>query len=364
MIKKKTIQIILFTSATICFVFYASEFAFSNPNKTIQQNETIQIKPKDSTIPEKKLKSEKLEVEIEKLRAEVNQLRISNKANGPLLKRIINILSAIGGIAGAVVAFLIWMLSRSFTNKLSKFQAEKLKQDKRISREEHLLNLYKTLSDKSLTTQIAAAAVLLQRLHEGNERKKISGINPSQKEEQSTIINVLLAIIKKPEIKKSPESKILCKFIGDKLAIALDATGKKIEDLKENSPLKRMDLDFQNAYLPKVWWPGIDAREVDFFEADLNNSGFSGAFLMKAVFKNSILENCVFKNANLSEVNFCNANLIGANLSNANLSKANLYNANLSGANLSNAILTGADLRNANLENANMHGAQLLNTKL
>ena len=87
-----------------------------------------------------------------------------------------------------------------------------------------------------------------------------------------------------------------------------------------------------------AWWAGIDAREVDFFGADLSHSGMKLAHLHKAQLREAILCKTVLKGADLSEANLAEANLAGANLDEANLCGANLTGVkNFSAASFINA---------------------------
>jgi len=76
------------------------------------------------------------------------------------------------------------------------------------------------------------------------------------------------------------------------------------------------------------------------------------------------VEKAVKRDVNLWDANLQNANLWDANLQNANLQDADLWNADLWNANLRNADLRNANLQDANLQNANLRNADLQNANL
>ena len=129
---------------------------------------------------------------------------------------------------------------------------------------------------------------------------------------------------------------------------------------------------------------GIDLREANLRDADLQGADFYRAFLVQTDFSGSQLENAIFGDATLGgakfrhcylrEANFMKAHLFEADFTGANLTGAKFYgafleNAILSGqslsgewlesANLKNALLGEADLSGANLRGANLEGADL-----
>ncbi len=104
---------------------------------------------------------------------------------------------------------------------------------------------------------------------------------------------------------------------------------------------------------------GFDLSFVNFRDAQLAETRFSGACLSsanlsKADLSNSKLVRTNLKFANLSSSNLSKATLIKADLTEADLMKANLSEANLSGANLSKANLRLTKLIRANLSKADL----------
>lgn len=309
----------IFISLTIVLLLYStlnSNFLLANDSK----NKPAEI------ISEKNLKLTKLEVEIEKLRAEILKLRIENEASGPSIKRITAILGAVGGLAGALAGFLIWILGRSFTDKISKNQDAKLQQDKELSREIHNLELFRGLSDENPRIQLAAASVLMQRLLSFRNKRKDGVLEKSEEMEQPTILQVLLAITKEDPVDDVSAPKALWKLIADNLVIAVDAIiAENKEPSSRQSPL--ISMDFQKSHLANAWWKRVDARGVDFFKADLSHSGMAESFLMNTIFYQSNLEGSVLRKADLRNADLRNANIKGAIFSNAKLEGADLTGA-------------------------------------
>ncbi|HEX9974057.1 MAG TPA: pentapeptide repeat-containing protein [bacterium] len=252
---------------------------------------------------------------------------------GPTTRWISTILGTIGGLAGALIGLFIWLLGRSLSNKITKTQDAKLLQDKELNREQHNLQLFKSLGDENPRTQLAAASVLVQRLMYFRKQKKSNLLSETEYLELPTIIHVLIAVTKE-KISDRRYELILNKYIADNLVIALDAIVPINQEPDENKPSPLHRIDFQKSQLVNVWWERIDARDVDFFEADLRKAGLEGAFLMDTVFLCASLEGCVLRKANLT------------------------------GADLRRANLKGTDLRGAILKNTKLDGAEYdLNTK-
>ncbi|MCI0496190.1 pentapeptide repeat-containing protein [candidate division KSB1 bacterium] len=326
------------------YLSYLPIYGFSEVSKAQSDTTNYSYMKLDSSYKqaiESELKLKKLESEITKLQAEVENLRISNKALGPMTRWISAVLGAISGLAGAIIGLFIWLAGRSLSNKMSKTQNAKLQQDKELSREQHNLKLFENLGNENLRIQLAAASVLIQRLMYFREQKNRNLLSNAERLELISIIHVLIAVTK-DNIEGLNESFSLNKYIGDNLVIALDAIIPEDGEPNSDQPSPLTKIDFQKSRLRNVWWRRVDARDLDFFEADLSKSGFAEAFLMNAVFLQASLIGCVLRKANLEGSNLEGANLEGAKLEKANLKNSNLKGADLSGANLSGTILEGA----------------------
>jgi hypothetical protein len=202
-----------------------------------------------------------------------------------------------------------------------RLQRRKLKHLEMFQREAHNLRLFRALSDKNRRLQMAAAAVLMERLNHEPSAKR------SKLSDREAIIRALISVIKDSpgDRRVSTVSPELSKFIADNLPKALRAFAARGPKAGSPSPLK--DYDWQGAHLDGAWWQDIDARGVDFFGAHLSYAGMRRAHLVGAVLKQAILRDSTF---------------VGADLRGADLRGADLCGANFEGANLENAKLDGA----------------------
>jgi hypothetical protein len=256
----------------------------------------------ESAIPQKS--AAQLELEFEKLRAEVNNLEIENEALGVGTRKFSAILGGIGGITGALLTFLVGFAGL----RLKAVQDERLRQeknleerrlgqDRRLAREKQTLEVFRDLGSENPRTQIAAASLLLQRL-------KSPQLPDSEEDmERPTIIKVLVSVLKEKRQTDEAGFDTLRKYIADNL---LEILGDDIRS-----------YDWQNVNLSKVWWKGIDASGVDFYRANLREAGFRDADLTNAVFYEADLSNAVLKNAKLAGCNFYDAILDGTSLQGA-----------------------------------------------
>ena len=326
--------------------------------------------PQSGVITDRSLlETRKLQVEIDKLEAEISKLKSetdSEKEFGPLARQFY---IWIGALGAWLVAGVGWWINRSF----SKTQHKKLEQDRILGREKHNIELFQHLGHESLRVQLAAVAVLTQRLESFRERKKYE-LSLAEQLEKSTITRVLIAVTKKRdgsdlssviqapfrftairEIKTEKNEQlmlappILLKFIADNLVRALGAKpedeGPRKKPKTADSPLKEFDL--QKVEFPDAWWKRVDARGVDFFEANLRKASLREAFLSKAVFYRANLQEATLRDADLSKANLQGADLSKTDLQGADLRQANLSQARLTEVKFNGAKVAGADLREA-----------------
>ena len=273
--------------------------------------------------PSEESQDEISRMEMAKLEAEIESLRLQNQALGVQTRRWSAWLGAAGGVAGAMLTFVLGFLGWRL-NRLQHSRAEqdktltslKLEQERFLAREKQNLELFKGLGDPSPRVQLAAASVLLQRLTSYYERaSQHQAISDAERTERPTIIGVLIAVVKETA-EATPTHRALRKHIADHLVKALGATvhrgGRPAQD---GSPLK--PYDWQHANLAGVWWEGSDARKVDFFAADFRDAGLARSHLEGAVFYEADLRGAVLKGARLEGCNFFGAKLEGANLKGA-----------------------------------------------
>lgn len=186
-------------------------------------------------------------------------------------------------------------------------QSRRLRQEEAIHRESHNLRLFEALASGNNQLQLAAAAVLAERL--------APSIRHDTKAEHRVIIRAFLAVTKDLRSSSSdpgtpPE---LSKFVADQIA--------------RNHKLPLSQFDWQNSQVQGAWWEGIQASNVDFWRANLRNVGMRGANLENSVFVEAKLDGAVLVNANLN-----GARLQRASLRGANLAGAKVVNTNFSGA--------------------------------
>lgn len=178
-------------------------------------------------------------------------------------------------------------------------QSRRLRQEEAIHRESHNLRLFEALASRNHQLQLAAAAVLAERL--------VPKLRADSEPEHRVIIRALLAVTKDVRTSEADPgvSAELSKFVADQV-------------IKHHKvPLK--EFDWQNTHLSGAWWPGVKARGVDFWKADLSSAGMRNADLAQAVLVEACLDRSVLAGANLKGARLDRASLIGTDLRNANL---------------------------------------------
>jgi hypothetical protein len=278
-----------------------------------------------TSAPESRgLDQEKLALEVDRLRWEATWCwRLAVQFGGSFG----TVLTVIGGGLG-------WFIAR----KVNAARLRMMDQERELTREKHNIELFRGLASRRPRRQLAAAAALLQRVF-AQPRPVPDG--STEANEQKTIVDVLVAVLKeKPKSGSAAPAAVseateLGKYIGDNIVKALGAVvpeGKR-PNPHEDSPLGQAETDWQKAQLVDVWWERVDARGIDFFEANFNKAGLKGAFLKQTVFFKASLRGTVLRNADLR----------GANLQEADLTRARLNGADLTGANLRDAVLDGIE---------------------
>ena len=303
--------------------------------------------------PQLDLERQKLEQEVAKLRLEVQALQDSSGS----LAHVIQWLQAVG-LGSLLGGLLVLYAGRS----LSHVQKEKIKQDLDFGTEDHLLQkrkleqelqmkLFEALGSPEPRIRIGAVSELGQRIRELNDQLQAPGlaevISTRVRRERETIIRVLIAAT------KHESSEDLQKYIAD---LIVDVLGARAPNL-DKSPLQ--DYDFQGAGLTNAWWKAVDARQTDFYKAQLSRAGLA----------NSRLAGAIFKNANLSGATLRDASAVGANFEKADLSgakvdRADFTGARFDGADLRNAIVTGANFTRASLRGAKLQGVDFTSAEL
>jgi len=186
-------------------------------------------------------------------------------------------------------------------------QSRRLRQEQAIHRESHNLKLFEALASRNHQLQLAAAAVLVERL--------VPKLGRGSSPEHRVIIRALLAVTKDNSSSSNDPgvSRELSKFVADQVA--------------KNHKIPLKEFDWQNTKLSRAWWPKVDAHGVDFWNSDLSEAGMRDANLKKAVF---------------IEANLAQSVLAGADLQGARFDRADLRGADLSGAKIDGAVFSGA----------------------
>jgi hypothetical protein len=197
----------------------------------------------------------------------------------------------------------------------SSFQRLQLAQNEIFHREAHNLNVFKNLADPNGGTQMAGAAILIERLTKTPKKEfEIS--------ERRAIIRTMISITK-----YEGASTEFCKTVADNVPRALGVLDVPKTRLNSRSPSPMREFDWQGVRLYRAFWRGIDARQVDFFGARLVDVGMRDAHLSGAIFKEAVLIECFFEGADLSGADLREADLRGSNFRRTNLQEAKLEGA-------------------------------------
>lgn len=270
--------------------------------------------------------------EIQKLQAEIESLRLQNEALDVQTRRWSAWLGAIGGITGAMLAFVVgllgyWLnrLQAARTMQEKQLTLRRLEQESLLEREKQNLELYTSLGHDNPRVQFAAASVLLERLSTFRDRSlRHEELTEAEMIEHPTIILVLIAVIKE-RTAAIEINRALPKHIADNLVKALGAVVPEGQRPHRRSASQLIPYDWQNANLAEVWWESVDARGIDFFQANFQKAGLAKAFLQNAVFYDADLQNAVLRGAHLEGANFFGAQLDGAKLDGATYSDKTVW---------------------------------------
>jgi uncharacterized protein YjbI with pentapeptide repeats len=234
------------------------------------------------------------------------------------------IVSTVGGTAGLIVAVRTYFWRKK--------QEKSWLQNEQFQNDSHTLKLCQSLSDPNVRLQMAAAALLFERLRNRGE-------NPNSAHQNSAIIQALLAAtIGKPS-ENGHASPELCKYVADSIVKSL---GAKNAAENSNSPLK--GYYWQKVRLTDADWADVDARGLDLFGSNLDKARL--------------------RRANLNGTVFYGASLIGTKFCGADLSGADFRNADIRGANFHDDVAKSGAVRRTNLTEAKFEGAEYDNKTL
>ena len=156
---------------------------------------------------------------------------------------MVGVLSGTVAILSAVVPFS-WRF----------IQSKRLHEEELIHGESHNLKLFEALSSSNPQFQLAAAAVLAERLTSSSLK--------DAEAEHRIIVRALLAVTKNMGLSSNEPvvPKEISKFVADSIV--------------KNAEIPLKQFDWQNTRLSGTWWEGVNASGIDFWQADLSQAGF------------------------------------------------------------------------------------------
>jgi hypothetical protein len=258
--------------------------------------------------------------EIDKLTAEVKQIRSDTSGSLYWLKLAGLLLTIGGGVGGYLVG-----QSRSSRDRAA---AEDRRTESRIAFERRaqvdsaFQAIVQELSSSDSSLLRATAAMKLGKLlqsppvewHLELERRDELWSLSKQ------ILAASLAIEKDEKVRKALT-----------IAVALHAAHQERGDLR--------GLDFSLARAADAYWARVDFGYADFYRADLSSASFRRSDLSGAQFRETILVDAVLAQAVCVGTNFKLTDLRGADLSGADLTGASFEHAKVHGAVLDGATL-------------------------
>lgn len=197
-----------------------------------------------------------------------------------------------GPISGTVT-----VLTAIVTLSWYAFENRRLHREEFMHRESHNLKLFEALSSKNHQLQLAAAAVLAERLASPQSKKA--------KAEHRVIIRALLAVTKdmggSDPVVPAPISKLVA------------------DSVVKNQGIPLQQFDWQNTRLTGAWWEDVDASGIDFWKADLSWAGLKKVNFRNSVLVEAKLDGSVFAGTDLTNARLERASLLGTDLRDAKL---------------------------------------------
>jgi len=149
---KKRIAVYFIIGLTTLHLFFY-QFVFAADNKP---PDNVALEADELVEKKTKAEIEKLQTEIQKLKAEIEVLKISNVQDELFRKKVTAYLGAGSGLAASLIGLLIFLLGRKVSDKISRAQEAKIRQEKEFGREKHNLELFRTLAETNRSIQLAA----------------------------------------------------------------------------------------------------------------------------------------------------------------------------------------------------------------
>ncbi len=275
--------IVIFVFIGLLGIIYYSQYL-------VDQNALTPVSGSNVSIKEQR--------EIDKLAAEVRQIR-SDTAGGLFWLKIIALFVTVGGAVGG---YLVGQ---------SKMNQKRIDFENRKEVDSIYQSIVKELADESPILRSAAAVKLGKILQSFPEEwgDKDNKRRDRIVELTKRVLAASLAIEKEPKVLKT-------------LTIA-------IYEIKKKGNMH--DIDFSGAKANDAYWAGVDFSYADFYKAELNKVSFKKAILCGAQFRESEMNEAVLIESDCSEANFKLADLRGADFTRAKLIKTKLEGAKVHG---------------------------------
>ncbi|MGE3302794.1 MAG: pentapeptide repeat-containing protein [Hyphomonadaceae bacterium] len=267
----------------------------------------VTCKDFDATRPltPAQLESARLCQEISKLQQEVLSLRTANGAPwSAILTPWSSVFTGLAALIGAVVGFTL-------QQSLARSQSRRLDQERVLQRDQHNLKLIENLGAESRVVQLASVSALLRRIEDILDDP---AARTSARAELKTLSDVAIAAMRDPGIDEA-----VVKFLADEVVKVFNLVRG---DDAAPARLALSAFNLQGARLATAYWAKVDARDVDFFRADLQGASLRGADLRGAVLYETKLNRATLIDAKLSGANLQGADLSGARLAGADFSQA------------------------------------------
>lgn len=257
--------------------------------------------------------------EIDKLAAEVRQIR-SDTAGSLFWLKMIALFVTVGGAVGG------YLVGQSnITRKRIAFENRK-------EVDSVYQSMVQELSDEKPILRAAAAVKLGNILQSFPEEW-----DPNKDLDRNRIIELTKRVLA-ASLSIENESKVLKTLT---IAIAQHHPWEENpnEEIRTRGDLRGIDLS--GAQAKDAYWANVDFSDTDFYRANLTEASFKKAVLRNSQFRETKLNKAVLKYADCEGANFLLADLRGAKFNDANL-----IGANFEGAKVNGTILTGAKLGN------------------
>ncbi len=255
--------------------------------------------------------------EIDKLAAEIRQIR-SDTAGSLFWLKMIALFVTVGGAVGG------YLVGQSRATRA------RIEFEDRKNVDAAYQSIVQELSDKTALLRAAAAVKLGMILKSFPHEWHVSDIRRDQLIQLTKqVLAAALAIEKDPKVLKA-------------LTIALVLHHPWEQDTKETDKQRYGDargIDLSGARASDAYWARVDFSYADCYRANLFQASFRDAVLRGAQFREANLRNAVLVRADCEAANFKLADLRDADLTGAKLSRVRFEGAKVFGA-----ILAGAEL--------------------